>query len=43
MLMESTCRYGKFVVNDEQIGVHEGKNTTTTNSHSKGSKGDYER
>ena len=42
-LMESYCRDGLFVVRYEQIGFHEGNKTMATDSHSKGSKRDYER
>lgn len=42
-LMGSTCRDGWFAVRDEQRRVHEGKNTLATDSHSKGSKREYER
>ena len=42
-LMKSACIDGFFVVHDEQRGVHKGKKTMATDSHSKGSKGDYER
>ena len=41
-LMESACRDGLFVVHGEQRGVHDGNKNISTESHSKGSKGDYE-
>ena len=42
-LTESNCGYELLIVHDEQRGFHKGKKTMAIDSHSKGSKGDYER